>query len=158
METTIKNEVKEIAWPTKTFITVRATLPFDKLTAFFSANYAAIYQAIGKLNIQPVEPPYAIYYSVDEAKKVTDLAAAIPVQGLAGEIEGFEKLVIPASKAITITHYGSYDSMSASYNLLEKYIAEHGLKRKMILEEYLSDPAVEKDPASWKTNIYYIIE
>lgn len=158
METTTKNEIREIRWPGKTFVTVRTTLPFDKLTAFFSANYAAIYQAIAKLHVQSVEPPCAIYYSVDEAKKVTDLAAAIPVHGLAGEIEGFEKLVVPASKAVTVTHYGSYDSMSASYNQLEKYITEHGLKRKLILEEYLSDPAVEKDPANWKTNIYYIVE
>lgn len=158
METTAKNEVKEISWPGKTFITVRGTLPFDKLTAFFGEKYDAIYSAVYKLGLQAKEPPCAIYYSVDEVKKETDLAAAVPVSGVLPEMPGFEKVMVPAGKALKITHYGSYDSMAASYDLLGKYMAERGLKSKWMIEEYLSDPAVEKDPANWKTNIYFILE
>ncbi len=158
METAVKNKVKEIAWPGKTFITIRGTLPFDKLTTFFSKNYGAIYGAINKIGLQANEPPCAIYYSVDEAKKVTDLAAAVPVSAVVPEIQGFTKVGIPAAKALTITHYGSYDSMASSYALLEKYMAEHGLKRKWMIEEYLSDPVAEKDPSTFKTNIYFLLE
>ncbi len=158
METTAKNEVRPVDWPGKSFVTIRATLPFNKLTAFFSESYGAIYGAVYKMGLQVTDPPCAIYYSVDEKTMETDLAAAVPVAGTVPGMQGFTKVEIPASKAITATHYGPFDSMGATYALLEKYMAEHYLKRKWMLEEYLSDPAVEKDPANWKTNIYFILE
>jgi len=156
MEADVKNEVKEINWPGKTYITSRATLPFDQLSAFFEEKYGAIYGALYGKGVQVNEPPCAIYYAVDEDKKVTDLAAAVPVPATTPDLPGFMKVVIPPSKAVTISHYGSFDGMAATYALLEKYITEHGFTRKWIIEEYLSDPAVEKDPANWKTNIYFI--
>ena len=158
METTVKAQVKEISWPGKTFVISRSVLPFDKLTAFFTEKYGAIYGAIYKAGITVSEPPCAIYYSVDEKTMVTDLAAAVPVPAGAPEIAGFAKEMIPAGKALTITHYGPFTSMAETYGMLDKYIAEHGLKRTWALEEYLSDPAVEKDPATWKTNIYFGVE
>lgn len=158
MQTTIQNEVKEIQWPGKTFVIARATIAFDKLTDFFGEKYGAIYGAIYQMGLQATEPPCAIYYSINETTMETDLAAAVPLSGDAPAIPGFDKLTIPVGKAVTTTHYGSYDSMAVTYTLLEKYMTEHGLKRKWIVEEYLSDPAIEKDPANWKTNIYFILE
>jgi hypothetical protein len=158
METTVKNSVKEISWPGKTYISSRNALPFDKLSAFFAEKYGAIYGALGRMGIQVCDPPCAIYYSVDEQKMVTDLAAAVPVPEHTADIAGFTTVVVPASKALTITHYGPFEGMTATYALLDKYIAEHALKKTWAIEEYLSDPAVEKDPANWKTNIYFGVE
>jgi len=158
MTTITKSEVKEIIWPGKTYLTIRIRRQFDTLSDFFKDSYAAIYGTIYKNGLQASEPPCAIYYSVNETEKEVDLAAAIPVQGPFAEIKGFEKVEIPSSKALTITHHGSYESMGADYTLMEKYMAEHGLKKKWMIEEYLSDPAVEKDPANLKTNIYFILE
>lgn len=158
MQTTAKNQVTETNWPGKTFLTIRDTMLFDKLSTFFGEKYGAIYTAVYKMGLQATEPPCAIYYSVDEDKKETDLAAAVPVSGVVPDVQGVETVTIPAAKALILTHYGSYDNMTATYTLLEKYLAEHQLKRKWIVEEYLSDPAVEKDPANWKTNIHFILE
>ncbi len=158
METIIKNEVKEIEWPEKTFVTKRAKLSVDKLPGFFKEAYDAIYGAVKKYGELSNDPPCAIYYSVDEAAKITDLAAAVPVIRLSKELEGFEKVVIPKSKVLTITHYGPYENMMADYEALEKYRSEHGFKKEFMIEEYYSDPAVEKDPAKWKTNIYFVVK
>lgn len=158
METTTKYEVREIAWREKTFITKRAKISFDKLSTFFTETYGAIYDAIKRNGIVTTEEPYAIYYSVDDAKNETDLAAAVAVPGTVKKIEGFQNVTIPDSKALTITYYGSYENMGPVYAALDKYVAEHGLKKEWMLEEYFSDPAVEKDPARWKTNIYFIVK
>jgi len=155
MELTLKNEVKEIEWQSKTFITSRSIQPFDKLSAFFAEKYGALYSTLAKSGIQVNEPPCAFYYSIDEKKMETDLAAAVPVSDTCPEIQGFTKVVIPATKALTITHYGSYDNMTETYGLLEKYLKEHDLEKIWIMEQYLSDPQLEKDPANWKTNIYF---
>lgn len=151
------HEVREIAWPSKTYITKRATMPFDKLTDFFKESYGAIYSACAQHQVQLTEPPGAIYYNIDEAGGKTDLAAVVPVPGHLPFIDGFEYVVVPASKAVTITHYGVYDKMAETYAVIGKYMEEHKLKQKWMIEEYLSDPDIEKDPTTWKTNIYFVL-
>jgi len=158
MEIQTKYEIKEMSWPEKTFVTKRAKISFDKIPAFFSKTYGEIYGALKKIGAQATEPPCAIYYSVNEVRKETDLAAAIPIQGLEKELEGFEKVIIPKSKVLALTYYGSYENMGTAYAALEKYLLEHRLKKAWTVEEYLSDPSVEKDPGKWKTNIYFGIK
>ena len=151
------HEVREIAWPAKTYVTRRATKSFDDLSEFFKDSFGAIYGAINQHHIQVSEPPAAIYYSVDEAEKKTELAVAVPVPEHTPGIDGFEIIHVLASKALTITHFGPYDSMSKTYAILSNYMTDHKLQQKWIIEEYLSDPEVEKDPSNWKTNIYFVL-
>ena len=48
--------------------------------------------------------------------------------------------------------------MQPAYAQMEKYLLEHNLQRELIIEEHFSDPGVVKDPAQWKTNIYFILK
>lgn len=159
METQVKYDVRKISWPEKTFITKRETVAFDKLSDFFTRNYDAIYEHLQKVGIQPSEPPCAIYYKIDEEKKETELAAAVPVQGKVPDIKNFDKLAIPASKVITTTYYGPYgEGMRPAYTALEDYLKDNKMTRKLIIEEYLTDPMLEKDPGKLKTNIYFVLK
>ena len=155
VKTTAKHEITEINWPEKSFIIKRAKLSFDKLSDFFKDNYGAMYSSLSQAGIEPKEMPCAFYYSVDEVKKETDFAAAIPVPPNTPHIPGFEKITIPASKLVTTTHIGPYETMTATYAALEGYMDAKHLKRGLIIEEYFSDPEIEKDPTNWKTNIYF---
>jgi effector-binding domain-containing protein len=157
METLTEYKVHEIAWPGKTFITKRATINFDRLTDFFRKTYSEIYNGLENIGVLSTEPPCAIFYSIDEAKQETDLCAAIPVNKV-DEIDNFEKVIIPKSKALMVPYYGSYENMVFAYASLEKYVNEHYMQRKWIVEQYFSDPIAENDPSKWKTNIYFIVE
>ena len=158
METAVKHEVMEIIWPQKTFLTKRAVIGFDKLSTFFTEAYGAIYQALKSTGTEAREMPFGIYFSVDEIKKETDVAAAVPVPETINEMEGFELVTIPESKALLVTYYGSYENMRPAYEALDKYVADHKFQTQWMLEEYFSDPAVEKDSSTWKTNIYFIVK
>lgn len=158
METTTQYEVKEISWPGKTFIAVKAKIAFDELSRFLTESYRTLYEIMEKQGEVVHEPPFAIYYSFDEAKKETELAAAVVVSKTVKEPEGFQKIIIPESKALLITYYGPYENMGPAHTILEEYIVKHKLKKQWVLEEYWSDPVTEKDPNKWKTNIYYIVD
>jgi len=158
MKTAAKYNVAETKWPEKTFIAIRARIAFDTLPAFFAESYGAIYSFIQEHGLHSKDMPCAIYYSIDQHKKEADLAAAVPVESEVPETEEFEKITIPSSRVVTTTHYGSYENMHPAYSVLEKYLADRGLKRELIVEEYFSDPAKEVDPAKWKTNIYFVIK
>ncbi len=153
-----KTGIKMIRWPKKTFITHRETVSFDKLPDFFTRQFNAIYGAIEREGLQVEASPCAIYYNIDEQKKEADLAAAVPVQGTINkEIEGFEKMVIPASNAFKAIHKGSFDTMSPTYEAMEKKLQESGRARRYVIEEFLSDLEVEKNPGQWVTNVYYVL-
>jgi effector-binding domain-containing protein len=158
METTTRYQLKEIQWPERTFITKRATVAFDQLSYFFAEQYRALYKALQRQNIAATGAPFAIYYSIDEARRVTDLAAAVPVPGKLADVNGFDKIVMPPCNALTTTYYGPYENMQPVYAEMEKYLVDHNLQRQLIIEEYFSDPQVVKDPAKWKTNIYFILK
>ncbi|MGZ5281452.1 MAG: GyrI-like domain-containing protein [Bacteroidia bacterium] len=158
MQTAVKHQVSEISWPKKTFFIKRAVKSIEQLPQFFTESYGAIFGPLGTNDITPTGVPCAIYYSIDEAKNQTDLAAAVPVNNNVPDIQGLEKLAIPASKVITTTHFGPYENMAPAYQEMEKYLAEHDLKKELIIEEYFSDPAKEPDPAKWKTNIYFVVK
>ena len=157
MKTTIKYEVKEITWTEKTFVARRAKVSFDKLTEFFTASYGSISRALQQMAVDTVEAPFAIYYLVDETNKETDLAAAVAVNQPLKEIKGFQLVTIPTSKALSVEYYGPYDYMGQAYEALEEYMKDHNYKSKLTLEQYFTDPLIEKDPEKWKTVIYFIV-
>lgn len=156
--TTLKYEIKEIAWPEKQFLAKPARLNFDDLSEFFPKTFSALYKAARESGLGANEAPCTIYYSVDETKKEADLAAAIPVHGESKKTGGFETVIVPPSKALYIKYYGSCDDMKPAYEELENYAKEHGLKKKWIIEQYFFDAAKEKDSSKWRTDIYFLVE
>ncbi|MBL6448741.1 GyrI-like domain-containing protein [Fulvivirga sp. 29W222] len=155
---TVKYDIVEVNWPQKTFITKREKLRFDQLSDFFSKNYKAIYSWIEKNGIETNGVPSAVYFSIDETKQETDLAAAVPVKGELPQSINFEILKTPPAKVITTTHYGSYESIHPAYSALDGYLKNNGLKKELIIEEYYSDPVEEKDTSKWMTKIYFVIK
>lgn len=157
MESTLY-EIKETHWPAKTLIIKREIVAFDKLSDFFARNYGGLYNGLAQKGLSPISSPMAIYYSIDEAGGKTDVAAAVQVAEGTPVIEGYELVFLPATKVLTILYTGPYEKMKLAYDSMEKYLAEHGLKRTMMIEQYLSDPETEKDPNQWRTNIFMLVE
>ena len=152
-----KYTIRTMIWPEKTFAIHRETLPYDKLSDFFKKNYDAIYQELAKQDVYPKEPPCAFYYRVDEVKKETDLAAAVPLNSPAKPSALFEVFRLPPTQVVTTKHVGPYEDMVPAYQQLEDYLNENNLQKGLVIEEYLTDPLVQKDPAKWQTNIYFVV-
>lgn len=159
METTsLKYQVKQLAWPEKQFLCRREKVSFDKLPEFFSRSYRVIYAALSKNGIQTVEPPFAIYHCIDEMKKEADLSAAVCVEKGAVAPGDLEVLTIPASSILSVTYYGPCEEMLPAYSVLEQYAAAHNLTRKWLLEQYFSDPRQVPDPRKWRTDIHFVVD
>jgi effector-binding domain-containing protein len=158
METTTAFKITETTWPEKTFIIKKDRLSFDKLSQFFGPQYAAIYSGLQKLGKASNIPPYAFYYSIDMKNNLTELAAAVEINDPNIILPGFEKVTLPAGKVISTQHVGGYDTIMSSYEAMDKYLKEKGLQKELTIEQYLSDPAMEKDPSKWKTNIFFTIK
>src|SRR5258708_31653744 len=74
--------------------------------------------------------------------------------------------VIPAGRYASLIHQGPFEELYDANGTLGKWIEEEGLKvdvRRALegdkfgcrLELYLTDPAVEKDPQKWETEVAF---
>ncbi len=150
-------EVKEIAWEAKTFYGIKTKTSFDKLSAFFGESYGKIGAACGKAKAQPVGAPKAIYFSVDEQAMSGEVAAVMEFDAKA-KLDGLEKWETAAGKVLLIEYYGEYDKTGSAHMTMDKYMKEKNLTQVLCIEEYVTDPMVEKDPSKWLTNIYYLVK
>lgn len=131
---------------------VRAKVPMRELTAFFGRAFAQTSAALQAQGIPPVGPPFGKYYGTPT--DVVDVEAGFPV---AHAIEADGDVIpgwLPAGRVAEAVHVGPYDTMDKTYAEMTEYLAKAGLTPGAVMwESYLSDPAAQPDPATWRTSI-----
>lgn len=156
MNTDTLNNIRQTTWHSKTFVLKRASMAVTELASFFAKSYGALYNTIYRHGMNPSSAPCGIFFSVSEDKSETDVAAAVPVKGSVPELPGFTIMEVPDSAAVSLLYTGPYDKIGESYQVLEHYMATNNLKATWMIEEYLTDPNIEKDPEKLKTVIYFL--
>jgi effector-binding domain-containing protein len=149
-------DVKEVQWEEKTFIGKRQVVTFDKIPAFFGENLGRIMEDLGKNKIEPMMAPLGIFWTFDEKKQETDMAAAMCVPA-GTKLKGYDQWVVPASKVLHVAYYGDYSKTMNAHMAIDEYMKKNNLTQSYVIEEYANDPAEVKDTAQWLTNIYYVI-
>jgi effector-binding domain-containing protein len=158
MAQVLRYKIETVPFPARTYAAVRKTLTMDRIPAFFAESIPALMRALGNGGIRPGGAPCGIYFTFDETTGVSDMAAGVPANitkapGDAGIIR------LPAAKAYVIEYVGTFDGSMLAYDAFDRYFALNGLKPKMpVVEEYLTDPAKETDPAKQVTRIYFFAE
>lgn len=121
------------------------------------AKMGAMYgELMGFLKVNKAEmagAPLAIYYHYSPEKVVFE--AAIPVGKLGkgkGRITAKE---IPAGNYVMATHMGSYNQLMITHEAIGKYMDNNNYEQSWVMEEYITDPMMEKDTAKWQTVVYY---
>jgi effector-binding domain-containing protein len=150
--------IRTLPFPAKTFAVIRKTLTMDGMREFFGRSFPKLMETLGRNGIRPAGAPCALYFSFDEKTGMNDMAAAVPVTD--GKNLGDVKIIrVPGSRACAVDHFGPYDRLVLAYDALSLYMEQNNLKPKMpAVEEYLSDPMIEKDPSKWLTKVYFFTE
>ncbi len=152
-------EIHEITTEPKAYIGVKKTLSLDKISPFFAENIPMLVTDLKKSNVQISEPMSGLYFTFDEKNMRTEVAAAIPVSATAGKVGKWETFHTKGGKTLEVDFYGDYKNLGIAHNQIKAYIAVKKLKFiAPVLEEYITDPMSEKDPAKWLTKIYYFVE
>lgn len=153
-------EIHETTMEDRVYIAKRDSLSFEKIGEFFGTNFHAIFEALGKANVEPAGYPTGLFFNWDETNKSALMAAAIPVKGDAKTVvKGYETIVVPAGKNLHIAYYGSYENSGNAHYAMDDYLKEKKLEQLApVVEEYLTDPMNEPDTNKWLTNIYYPVK
>ena len=149
-------EVKELDWTAKTFVGKKSVVTFDKIASFYGENLGKIMGELGKNKIEPNMAPLGIFWTFDEQKQQTEMAAAISVP-TGTKLKGYEVWDVPASKVLHVVYYGDYSKTMPAHAAIGEYMKKNNMQQSLVIEEYANDPQEVKDTAQWITNIYYIL-
>lgn len=150
--------VREMDFPATTYAAARKTVPFKGISNYYRTNLEQIYKAATAAKLQP-GVPCGLFYTWDEKKRETDMAAAIPVPEGSTLGPGFEIIRLPAAKAAYVDYYGPYDKIANAHVAIQQFIEKKG--KKIIpptMEMYVTDPGKEKDSSKWLTKVIYFMQ
>lgn len=138
--------------------TMKAEVQTSEISAKMGEMYKKLYSYLGENHIQPVGPPFAVYYSFDPSGK-TVFEAGVPVASVQKSPTDIVFKEYPAMKVLKTLYVGEYEKMAPVYEKMEQYLKDQKLEStNMVWEVYLTDPATVKSPADNQTLIYYCIK
>lgn len=148
----MNSDIRVVEHPMQLTAGMRATVPMDGLTAFFTEAFAKTMSALEAQGIQPSGPPFGKYYGTPGS--MVDVEAGFPVSERISSLNGIEPGALPSGLVVEAVHTGSYDTLDRTYADVDRFCAAAGLTAGPLMwESYLSGPEFEPDPARWQTLI-----
>ncbi len=104
-------------------------------------------------------PPFSRYHRIDTKTNKIDLEAGIAVKAPIEPSGRVKPSTLPAGRAAMTWHMGSYHQLQQSYDRLGAWMkAEELASRGGFCEIYWTDPGLEPDPSTWRTQILWPVE
>lgn len=127
-----------------------------ELPPLFDAGYSAVAASGAAL----AGPPFALYHRAPMA--TFDLELGFPLsQPLASAVEGDPSVLpatLPAGRALALSHFGSYDSLSEGWDLLVAEAQRRGVATTGFMEVYVTEPTPGIDPATLRSDLYLLLD
>lgn len=146
--------VRLVQRPEQPTAVVREKVPMNELPEFFGRAFGAVMAAVQNQGVQLAGPPFGRYLSMPT--ETVDVEAGFPVSAPFTASAEVAAGTLPACQAFEATHTGPYDTLGITYDAIQERMKEQGFSpADSMWEYYLSDPATEPDPATWKTLVVW---
>jgi len=159
---------KEVEYEIKTelrtagrYLIQKEVVKWDSMNSemFGAKRGAALGAAIAAGMADTNRAPAAFYFTWDEENEEAEMSVGIPV-GEGEAPEGFEIYTTPEGSAMVIDYYGAYDGMEGEHMALSTEVrsSEEVENNGAVMEEYVTDPAIDSDPAKVLTKIIHPVK
>ncbi|MCB9245487.1 MAG: SRPBCC family protein [Flavobacteriales bacterium] len=138
----------------------KETVGMADMKAYFERSMPAVYQTAKDANIlDTTAAPVALYFTWDEESQKSELSAAVRVIPGSKPATGYEVHKTSAGPCLIVDYYGPYEKTGDAHMFLDGYMKENNLELSgAVMEEYITDPSTEPDPAKWLTRIVYPVK
>ena len=139
------------------YAAVRQVVEFQNIPKFFTDNFGMAVQEAEKVGAKMAGHPSGLFWSYDTLAMKTDMAAGVPLDKQVKIMSGIE-IVSVGGKALVIDYLGDYANTGEAHNAMDDFMAEHKLQYiPPVIEEYVTDPALEPDTTKWLTRVIYYV-
>lgn len=142
-----------IDFPGESVVGRRSQAPATEIGALFDRVAPAAYSEIPEGRV--TGPLTAVYHSFTGG--VFDVTIGFPTAWRPGTDAGVTVLELPGGPALRTVHTGPYDTLREAYDNLERAARERGATPAVAVERYLTDPGVNPDPATWQTEVLFLL-
>jgi effector-binding domain-containing protein len=158
-------ETEKISVNGTEYLGIRAIINWSDIGKFFGESMVSLAKQMEMDGLEPAGPPRGLFYVWDTANFKTEMVAAMPLtagpaMGFALDtvnVDGFDILVYP--RTLVVNYVGSYDGTGRAHEAIDKWLADEKKRASYpVMEEYVTDPAIEPDTAKWLTKIYYMYD
>lgn len=145
------------------YVGIPAVVTMAAISSTLPPLLPRVFGWLGARGIVPAGPPFWRYVVVDMAGELT-VEVGVPVADAVSVAEGEPVTagVLPGGKYVTVTHVGDPSGLMAATGELLAWADRAGLAWDVTgqrwgcrLEEYLTDPAEQPDPARWATRLAF---
>ena len=135
-------------------LVIRRRITRDEIAAALAECLPTVFGYAQQHGLAITGPPFARYPKVGMGSLVIEGGITVAEPPSTALTDGIEALTIPAGRAVVTIHRGPYDSLSESYQEIEKWMRDqHMSAAGAPWETYLTDPGERPDPATWETEI-----
>jgi effector-binding domain-containing protein len=136
---------------------VRERVPMAELTQFFARAFNDTIKALEAQGTHPTGAPFGKYFGHPD--ETVDVEAGFPVAAAIEPAGAVKPGVLPGGRVVEAIHVGPFDTLTNTYDEIERYIAdEHLTPGEVMWESYLTDPETEPDPSKWRTQICWPVD
>ena len=140
---------------TPTAVVKHAGVSIADLPSLFDAGF----MAIATSGAQIVGPAFALYRGNPASS--LDIEIGFPVVApLASPVSGpqlVEPSTLPGGRALTLSHFGSYDSLHEGWERLMAEPTTRESAPSCYFEVYVTEPTPDADPATLRTDLYWVL-
>lgn len=150
-------EISGIVLPEKHYVMSRAEVPMANIQQFYLQNLGSLFGKVQASKAKMEGMPSGLFFKRDELNQKMDMSAAIPVESPV-EVDGAITFTIPEKNALQVDYYGDYNETYKAHSAIAAFLKD----RKLLydapyIEEYVTDPGEEPNPAKWLTKITYYL-
>jgi effector-binding domain-containing protein len=138
---------------------VRLEIDADKVSTTLATILPEVVRTVTEQKAEMMGPPFSRYHRIDTEANRIDVEAGIPVKAPIRPSGRVKPGTLPAGRAAMTWHVGSYHKLQQSYDRLGAWMKSEGLAaRGGFWEIYWTDPGLEPDPSTWRTQIFWPVE
>ncbi len=146
--------VELIDLPRAPYVAVRATIRMSEIGQRMGGMFEQLFGWLAQHQVPPTGEPWARYLAV--APEEVEVEVAVPVAAPVAVNGSVISGVRPACTAARTLHVGSYETLESAYTAVIEWVAAQGrVVSGATWEVYESDPQIERNPAKWRTWVYY---
>lgn len=131
---------------------IHVDVPPDMLPAAIGDAIREIEARMAEAGVDVAGPPFVRYLSFGPLRILAEIGC--PVRRPAPHLGRVFPGQLPGGRVASVIHVGPYEELEATYVRLQRRLDEAGVAGTgPMWEVYWSDPEVEPDPATWRTEI-----
>jgi effector-binding domain-containing protein len=129
-----------------------ATLSLPEIGPWLAKAFGEVATYLERKGAGPAGLPFARFHRRSDGR--FDVEAGFPANTPTSGEGDVEPSDLPAGPAAVTVHVGPYDAIAPAYTALHNWTREQGVEPAGdVWEVYFSDPTVDRDPGTWRTEV-----